>query len=128
MQVLRFRCFPSDAMIVALPSSTDTRDDGSMSMDRRLACISIALGVATTAAACSDSAGDAGFGGATDGLTGAGTGGADDGSGGSGGAAGGDESGGPPPEMEDEGDFRVPRASGRFVYSASESTDSVAVI
>lgn len=97
-------------------------------MDRRLACISIALGVATTAAACSDSAGDAGFGGATDGLTGAGTGGADDGNGGSGGAAGGDESGGPPPEMEEEGDFRVPRASGRFVYSASETTDSVAVI
>ncbi len=34
----------------------------------------------------------------------------------------------PPPEMEDEGNFRVPRASGRFVYSASETTDSVAVI
>jgi hypothetical protein len=34
----------------------------------------------------------------------------------------------PPPEDEDEGDFRVPEASGRFVYSASEATDSVAVI
>ncbi|MEM9458909.1 MAG: YncE family protein [Myxococcota bacterium] len=34
----------------------------------------------------------------------------------------------PPPEMEEEGNFRVPRASGRFVYSASETTDSVAVI
>jgi DNA-binding beta-propeller fold protein YncE len=39
--------------------------------------------------------------------------------------AGGDQ---PPPEDEDEGDFRVPEASGRFVYSASEATDSVAVI
>ena len=36
--------------------------------------------------------------------------------------------GGPPPETEDEGDFRVPRASGRFVYSVSETTNSVAVI
>ena len=34
----------------------------------------------------------------------------------------------PPPETEDEGDFRVPKASGKFVYSASETTDSVAVI
>ncbi|PCC75277.1 40-residue YVTN family beta-propeller repeat-containing protein [Nannocystis exedens] len=34
----------------------------------------------------------------------------------------------PPPETEDDGDFRVPRASGKYVYSASESTDSVAVI
>ncbi|MCR9163014.1 MAG: YncE family protein [Nannocystaceae bacterium] len=34
----------------------------------------------------------------------------------------------PPPEEEEEADFRVPRASGRFVYSASELTDSVAVI
>jgi len=31
-------------------------------------------------------------------------------------------------EVEDEGDFRVPRASGKFVYSASKTTDSVAVI
>ncbi|MCY1057469.1 hypothetical protein [Nannocystis sp. SCPEA4] len=36
--------------------------------------------------------------------------------------------GAPPPETEDEGDFRVPRASGKYVYSASETTDSVAVI
>ncbi len=34
----------------------------------------------------------------------------------------------PPPEEEEEADFRVPKASGRFVYSASELTDSVAVI
>ncbi len=34
----------------------------------------------------------------------------------------------PPPEDEDEGDFRVPRASGKYLYSASQSTDSVAVI
>jgi hypothetical protein len=50
--------------------------------------------------------------------------------------AGGDETGlpgdgndgGPPVEDEQDGDFRVPEASGRFVYSASEATDSVAVI
>jgi YVTN family beta-propeller protein len=46
----------------------------------------------------------------------------------SGGDDEGESSGGPPPEMEDEGDFRVPRASGKYVYSASETTDSVAVI
>jgi YVTN family beta-propeller protein len=40
----------------------------------------------------------------------------------------GDPTEGPPPEVEDEGDFRVPRASGKYVYSASETTDSVAVI
>src|SRR5687768_17605606 len=53
------------------------------------------------------------------------------------GAAGGDDGptdgdggsdGAPTPETEDEGDFRVPRASGRWVYSASESSNSVAVI
>lgn len=39
---------------------------------------------------------------------------------------GGDESdgGAPPPEDEEEADFRVPRASGRWVYSASEATNS----
>lgn len=31
-------------------------------------------------------------------------------------------------EVEDEGDFRVPKASGKYVYSASKMTDSVAVI
>jgi len=36
--------------------------------------------------------------------------------------------GGPPPEVEDEGDFRVPKASGKYVYTASKATDSVAVI
>ena len=35
---------------------------------------------------------------------------------------------GPPPEVEDEGDFRVPKASGKYVYTASKTTDSVAVI
>jgi YVTN family beta-propeller protein len=34
----------------------------------------------------------------------------------------------PPPEEEDEGDFRVPQASGKYVYSASEEIDAVAVI
>lgn len=43
-------------------------------------------------------------------------------------SGGGDETGEPPPEEEPDADFRVPRASGRFVYSASELTDSVAVI
>ncbi|MBL4685079.1 MAG: hypothetical protein JKY37_10860 [Nannocystaceae bacterium] len=38
------------------------------------------------------------------------------------------DSGEPPPETEEEADFRVPRASGRWVYSASEATNSVAVI
>lgn len=93
-------------------------------MDRRLACASLALGVAGALAACGDGAADAGFG--TDGgnISAGGTEGppGDDGTGDGGGT------GEPPPEMEDEGDFRVPRASGRFVYSASETTDSVAVI
>lgn len=31
-------------------------------------------------------------------------------------------------EVEDEGDFQVPRASGKYVYSASKTTNSVAVI
>lgn len=34
----------------------------------------------------------------------------------------------PPPEDETEANFRVPRASGRFVYTASEATNSVAII
>lgn len=38
------------------------------------------------------------------------------------------DTGEPPPETEEDGDFRVPRASGKYVYSASETTDSVAVI
>ncbi|HEY8377851.1 MAG TPA: hypothetical protein VIK91_15250, partial [Nannocystis sp.] len=41
------------------------------------------------------------------------------------GTTGGEE---PPPETEDEGDFHVPKASGKYVYSASETTNSVAVI
>ena len=42
--------------------------------------------------------------------------------------ASGDPTEGPPMEDEDEGDFRVPRASGKYLYSASQTTDSVAVI
>lgn len=34
----------------------------------------------------------------------------------------------PPPEEEEEGDFRIPKASGRYVYAANELTDRVAVI
>jgi hypothetical protein len=34
----------------------------------------------------------------------------------------------PPPEDEEEGDFRVPETSGKYVYSASEATDRVAAI
>ncbi len=34
----------------------------------------------------------------------------------------------PPPEDEEEGDFRVPETSGKYVYSASETTDRVAAI
>lgn len=98
-----------------------------MIMDRRpLACFSIALGMVTMTTGCGDFASDGGYAGDTDGLSG-GT-----GNGGPGGDGSGDGNAGtggePPPEMEDEGDFRVPRASGRFVYSASETTDSVAVI
>jgi YVTN family beta-propeller protein len=42
--------------------------------------------------------------------------------------AGTGDGGAPPPEEEEQGDFRVPQASGRLVYSASESSSSVAVI
>ena len=68
-------------------------------------------------------AGDGGF--ATEGVDTA-----DSASGGDGTSDGGFGTDGdiPPPEEEEEADFRVPRASGRFVYSASELTDSVAVI
>jgi YVTN family beta-propeller protein len=84
------------------------------------------IGLCLLAAAC----GDSGHGGGdylTDGgsatypgVTGNGTSDGDDSGAGTGGP--------PPPEAEDEGDFRVPRASGKYVYSASETTDSVAVI
>ena len=59
-------------------------------------------------------------------------GGEDDGGDGGGDDGGFDLGGGdgepPPPEDEQEGNFHVPRASGRFVYSAGENNDSVAVI
>jgi hypothetical protein len=94
-----------------------------MIMIRRLARAALVLGVGGALGACGDAAGAGDF--ATDG--GISSAGAEDGN--AGGTAGGaDDGNGPPPEMEDEGDFRVPRASGRFVYSASEVTDSVAVI
>ncbi|WAS99357.1 YncE family protein [Nannocystis punicea] len=51
-----------------------------------------------------------------------------DGGPGTGGTGDSPTTGDPPPETEDEGDFRVPRASGKYVYSASQTTDSVAVI
>jgi hypothetical protein len=94
-----------------------------MIMDRRLACASIALGVAAALGACGDAGGA--FEDPGDGIAGGSSGGSPPGSDGTGAD---DGNGQPPPEMEDEGDFRVPRASGRFVYSASETTDSVAVI
>jgi len=92
-------------------------------MNQRLVRLSLGLGAAALLAACGD-AGDAGFDGGETGIS------MDSGEGGNGdtGGAVDETGGGPPPEMEDEGDFRVPRASGRFVYSASETTDSVAVI
>ena len=92
---------------------------------RRLLCVSTALALAGLTAACGADDSGAGFG--DSGLDSAG-GGIDDGDPGAGTGGAGDGDGEPPPEMEDEGDFRVPRASGRFVYSASEATDSVAVI
>lgn len=94
-------------------------------MDRRLARTSIALGATVLLAACAAYESDGAFGGDTEGISGGSSG----GNGNDGGVGtGGDDGGEPPPENEDEGDFRVPRASGRFVYSASETTDSVAVI
>lgn len=85
---------------------------------------SLALALAALAVACGgdDSSGEFGDGSASAGVSG----GTDGTSGGSSASAG--ESDGPPPELEDEGDFRVPKASGKYVYSASETTDSVAVI
>src|SRR5262245_40920789 len=98
-----------------------------MTMNLRLVHRSLALGAAVMLAACGDAGSDASFDDGTGGSSGPGSGDDGNGVGDTGGAV--DETGdAPPPEMEDEGDFRVPRASGRFVYSASETTDSVAVI
>jgi hypothetical protein len=82
------------------------------------------------AAACGDFSEEGALGADGSGLTGAGTeGGASaSASAGDSNSGGADDTGGPPPEEEPDADFRVPRASGRFVYSASELTDSVAVI
>lgn len=85
----------------------------------------LALALLTGLAGCggdASEAGGGGFGGTE------GDGGAASISGGDDAGTGGDEGGAPPPEEEEEGDFRVPRASGRWVYSASESAGSVAVI
>jgi hypothetical protein len=93
-----------------------------MNVDPRRVLV-LAGAMSLPASACSASKASDGFG---SGITAAGE------SGGDGGADGASASGGtggePPPEDEDEADFRVPSASGRFVYSASELTDSVAVI
>ncbi len=81
------------------------------------------LGLGLATAGCGDSGGfeTAGFG--TEGsLSGGSTGEADTG------VTPPPTTGEAPPEVEDEGAFRVPRASGKYVYSASETTDSVAVI
>ncbi|WP_272091648.1 YncE family protein [Nannocystis bainbridge] len=76
-------------------------------------------------AACGDDGGNAS--GYYDSITSYGsTGGTEGNSGGTGDSP--TTTGDPPPETEDEGDFRVPRASGKYVYSASQTTDSVAVI
>jgi hypothetical protein len=73
---------------------------------------------------------DSAFSGGLDGGAGE-TNGHQDGDGASAGDGDGDgdgDDGPPPPEEEEDADFRVPKASGRFVYSASETTDRVAVI
>lgn len=95
-----------------------------------LTCRAALVAAALALAACADASGGADFDTGIGGADGAAPGGDDgnaDGGQGTGGPGGGGD-GEPPPEMEEEGDFRVPRASGRFVYSASEATDSVAVI
>ncbi|MCX4247443.1 YncE family protein [Paraliomyxa miuraensis] len=96
-------------------------------MHRRLPTLSLALGATLGLGACGAADDGGAFPADTDGLTGMGAG-SGDGNGDDGHGGSDDGNGQPPPEMEDEGDFRVPRASGRFVYSASETTDSVAVI
>lgn len=85
--------------------------------------IGIALAVAT---ACGDSGLSEGA--FDSGLGGAGTAGEDGGADGAGADGTAGDDGAPPPEEEEQGDFRVPQASGRWVYSASESSSSVAVI
>lgn len=96
-------------------------------MRRRPWRIGLLGAVALAAAGCGDDGGGYATGTAGPGATaGAGTTTAGDSGGSPTTTAGG--TGEPPPEIEDEGDFRVPKASGKFVYSASETTDSVAVI
>ena len=77
----------------------------------------LALGVLATTN-CGDTGSDTYGGGySTSGVSSAATGGDSDG-----------PTGGTTGEVEDEGDFQVPRASGKYVYSASKTTNSVAVI
>ena len=112
-------------MIVRLAAGTIVRVMVGLDWHGRV-LLSLVLGAAACRAKAEDAGGGFGDGGDTGegdgagGLSGAGTGGGDDGGDGS--------TGGVPPEMEEEGDFRVPKASGRWVYSASESSSSVAVI
>ncbi|MEM6990776.1 MAG: hypothetical protein AAF721_09770 [Myxococcota bacterium] len=89
----------------------------------------LVAGLMLAAPGCGDS--DGGFGDAGLGEDPPSNAGDGDGDGGTGGAPSDDDGGDdgvPEPEMEEEADFRVPRASGRWVYSASEMTNSVAVI
>lgn len=79
------------------------------------------FGLGLVVVGCGDSGDSGSYGFGTDGSTSAGT-------ASSAGATDASTSEGPPPEVEDEGDFRVPRASGKYVYTASKTTDSVAVI
>jgi len=91
---------------------------------------------AMTSLGCADTSAGGDFGVSTDSAGGGGGdsagasatmgGGADDDGGGDGGAL--DLGVPPPPEEEEEGDFRIPQPSGKYVYSASESTDRVAAI
>ncbi len=93
----------------------------------RFVCLASVLLVAIPAWSCDARSDAASYGG--DDFGGDPLGGGDTGSaGGDEGAAGGNEGEGPPPEVEMPGDFRVPKPSGRFVYSASEDTHAVAVI
>lgn len=105
--------------------------------NRPALALSLAGLMLTTLSACADSdaAGDGGdFGDAGGSLGGDGDGDGDAGDSQGAGDSGGDggmlDIGGepPPPEEEEEGDFRTPQPSGKYVFSASESTDRVAAI
>jgi hypothetical protein len=104
----------------------------------------LSLGLALSTGGCGDDSGDGGFLSTAGTTTASSSGGFDETGDSSAGEAGGGDDGAdtggdgggmldiaeppPPPEEEEEGDFRVPKASGRFVYSANEVTDRLAVI